>query len=97
MYEGAGKVYAALEEHLRSTSGKGGYFFGDKPSSLDAAIFAHLVFHHGAPVSAPELRQKVSGVDHTRTAETCTFLFLMLQSMSALVWRYACSTLKALE
>ncbi len=60
VYEEAGKVYAALEDHLRSTSGKGSYFFGSKPCSLDAAIFAHLVFHHGAPVSAPELRRKVS-------------------------------------
>ncbi|CAL8472174.1 g11716 [Coccomyxa elongata] len=60
VYEEAGKVYAALVEHLRSTSGKGSYFFGSKPSSLDAAIFAHLVFHHGAPVSAPELRRKLS-------------------------------------
>ncbi|KAK9905474.1 hypothetical protein WJX75_000427 [Coccomyxa subellipsoidea] len=61
VYEDAGRAYVALEEHLRSNSGKGSYFFGSRPSSLDAATFAHLAFHHGAPVSAPELRQKLAG------------------------------------
>ena len=64
VYEDAGRAYVALEDHLRSNSGKGSYFFGSRPSSLDAAIFAHLAFHHGAPVSAPELRQKVSWTPH---------------------------------
>ncbi len=58
-------MYAALEEQLRSNSVKGSYFFGSRPSSLDAAIFAHLAFHHGAPVSAPELRQKVNYDTHS--------------------------------
>ena len=59
VYKDAAAVYAALADHLRASASKGGFFFGGKPSSLDAAIFAHLALHHGAPVSAPELRQKV--------------------------------------
>ena len=59
VYADAAAVYAALADHLRGSAGKGGYFFGAKPSSLDAAMFAHLSLHHSAPVSAPELRQKV--------------------------------------
>lgn len=59
VYEEAGRAYAALEEHLRANSARESFFFGIRPSSLDAAIFAHVAFHHGAPVSAPELRQKV--------------------------------------
>lgn len=73
VYEDAGRAYVALEEHLRSNSGKGSYFFGSRPSSLDAATFAHLAFHHGAPVSAPELRQKVSRKLHhiQRSGSNC--------------------------
>ncbi len=61
VYGGAAAAYAALADHLRGTAGKGHYFFGAEPCSLDAAIFAHLALHHSAPVSAPELRQKVHG------------------------------------
>ena len=57
IYADAAAVYAALADHLRGTAGKGAYFFGAQPSSLDAALFAHLALHHSAPVSAPELRQ----------------------------------------
>lgn len=58
IYADAAAVYAALADHLKGTAGQGPYFFGARPSSLDAAIFAHLALHHCAPVSAPELRQK---------------------------------------
>lgn len=59
VYGGAAAAYGALADHLRGTASKGNYFFGAEPCSLDAAIFAHLALHHSAPVSAPELRQKV--------------------------------------
>ena len=35
------------------------FFFGDRPSSLDALLFAHLLYLQTAPVAAPELRSKV--------------------------------------
>ena len=63
VYGDAAAVYAALADHLRGTASKGNYFFGPEPSSLDAALFAHLALHHSAPVSAPELRQKVVSND----------------------------------
>lgn len=59
VYADAAAAYTAIEAHMRGSSNSGGFFFGSKPSSIDAAIFAHLAFQHGAPVSAPELTQKV--------------------------------------
>ena len=51
-------MYDALNERLQSERG-GTFFFGSKPSSLDALLFSHLSYHRGAPSSAPELRQAV--------------------------------------
>ncbi len=64
VYAEAGGVFKALDERLRGGGGGGGrggarFFFGDRPSSLDALLFAHLLYLQGAPVSAPELRSKV--------------------------------------
>lgn len=41
-------AYGALAARLADGGGK--YFFGDKPSSLDALAFAHLAFHAHSPV-----------------------------------------------
>jgi Glutathione S-transferase, C-terminal domain len=35
------------------------FFFGDKPSSVDAVLYPHLLYHHRSPVAAPELRNAV--------------------------------------
>ena len=35
------------------------YFFGDQPSSVDAVLYPHLLYHHRSPVAAPELRKAV--------------------------------------
>ena len=51
-------MYAALDQRLQSERG-GMFFFGGRPSSLDALLFSHLSYHLGAPSSAPELRQAV--------------------------------------
>lgn len=58
VYGDAAAVYAALDQRLQSERG-GMFFFGSKPSSLDALLFSHLSYHLGAPSSAPELRQSV--------------------------------------
>ena len=53
-------MFTALDERLRGGGRNAHYFFGDRPSSLDALLFAHLLYLQSAPVSAPELRSKVS-------------------------------------
>lgn len=59
-YRGAGKAYAAIAARLRAAGASGGRFFlGERPCSLDALLFAHLLHHRSAPVSAPELRREV--------------------------------------
>ena len=58
IYGDAAAVYAALEQRLQSER-DGIFFFGSRPSSLDALLFSHLSYHLGAPSSAPELRQAV--------------------------------------
>lgn len=47
--EDAAAVYSALASQLTAN---GPYLLGSKPSSLDATVFAHLLFHRTAPVSA---------------------------------------------
>ena len=51
-------MYKALNERLLS-SGSSGFFLGQKPCSLDAMLFAHLLYQQSAPTSAPELRSQV--------------------------------------
>jgi glutathione S-transferase len=59
VYAHAGSVFKALDERLRAGGRGGHFFFGDRASSLDALLFAHLLYLQSAPVSAPELRNKV--------------------------------------
>lgn len=56
-YSEAGKAYEAIAERLRASGGR--FFFGARPSSLDALLFGHLLHHRSSPVSAPELHQQV--------------------------------------
>lgn len=47
LYKSAAACYAALSARL----GEGAaYFYGDRPRSLDAAVFAHLALHLYAPM-----------------------------------------------
>jgi len=45
-------VYGAVAAHI----GDQEYFCGDRPSSLDAVLFAHLNYHYHAPVCESDLR-----------------------------------------
>jgi hypothetical protein len=56
-YQGAVQALGACADRLRSSPGR--FFFGDKPSSLDALLFGHLAFYKHSPVAAPVLRDKV--------------------------------------
>ena len=56
-YSEAGKAYEAIADRLRASGGR--FFFGARPSSLDALLFGHLLHHRSSPVSAPELHQQV--------------------------------------
>ena len=60
VYSGLAAAYAAIAERLSAADGN--FFFGSKPSSLDALLFGHLAFHLAAPVSAPEIREQASNV-----------------------------------
>lgn len=46
-----------MADRLRASTGR--FFFGDRPSSLDALLFGHLAFYRHSPVAAPVLREKV--------------------------------------
>lgn len=59
-YQGALQSLGAIADRLRASSGR--FFFGDKPSSLDALLFGHLAFYKHSPVAAPALRDKVGCV-----------------------------------
>jgi hypothetical protein len=56
-YQGAVQTLGAVADRLRASSGR--FFFGDKPTSLDAVLFGHLAFYKHSPVAAPVLRDKV--------------------------------------
>jgi metaxin len=57
IYEGAKQAYASLAQQMeKHNSGEVKFFFGDKPSSVDAVLYPHLLYHHRSPVAAPELR-----------------------------------------
>jgi len=61
VYDAAAAAHVALAARLAARGGdRGAFFFGEKPSSLDALLFAHLSFHASAPVAAPELRESVA-------------------------------------
>jgi len=57
IYASLADAYAAIAERLDGS--EGGYFFGSKPSSLDALLYGHLAFHQAAPVTSPEIRHQV--------------------------------------
>ncbi len=57
MYTSLADAYAAIAERLNASDGD--YFFGGKPSSLDALLYGHLAFHQAAPVTSPEIRHQV--------------------------------------
>uniref|UniRef100_A0A383WGR9 Metaxin n=2 Tax=Tetradesmus obliquus TaxID=3088 RepID=A0A383WGR9_TETOB len=59
-YQGAVEVLSAVADRLRASPGR--FFFGDRPSSLDALLFGHLAFYRHSPVAAPVLRDKVGGL-----------------------------------
>eukprot|EP00878_Enallax_costatus_P028286 GHUV01030539.1.p1 GENE.GHUV01030539.1~~GHUV01030539.1.p1 ORF type:complete len:224 (+),score=65.80 GHUV01030539.1:458-1129(+) len=56
-YQDAVEVLSAVADRLRASPGR--FFFGDRPSSLDALLFGHLAFYRHSPVAAPVLRDKV--------------------------------------
>jgi glutathione S-transferase len=56
-YPAAADALAVLADRLRSSSGH--FFFGSKPSSVDALLFGHLAFYKHSPIAAPTLQQKV--------------------------------------
>ncbi|KAI8477124.1 MAG: hypothetical protein J3K34DRAFT_399456 [Monoraphidium minutum] len=53
----AAAALGALADRLRASGGR--FFFGNKPSSLDALVFGHVAFYLHSPVAAPVLRSKV--------------------------------------
>ena len=62
VYNGAAEAYASLAQHLEELYPGGSdvnFFMGTAASSVDAALYPHLLFHLRAPVSAPELRTQV--------------------------------------
>lgn len=61
IYKAAADAYAALDSRLRRGTGTGDYFFGKKPSSLDALLFGLLAVHRASPLLPPELRAQLAG------------------------------------
>jgi metaxin len=57
-YAGASDALLALADRLRASGGR--FFFGDRPSSLDALLFGHAAFYLHSPIAAPVLRSKAS-------------------------------------
>lgn len=56
-YQDTVQALSAVSDRLRASSGR--FFFGDRPSSLDALLFGHMAFYKHSPVAAPVLRDKV--------------------------------------
>ena len=56
-YADAADALRLLADRLRASKGR--FFFGDRPSSLDALVFGHAAFYLLSPVAAPVLRAKV--------------------------------------
>lgn len=67
MYRTAVAAYQALSVRLQDKS----YFFGDRPTSLDAAVLAHLLLVLRAPFAVSELKDEVGKHSNlVRYAET---------------------------
>ena len=60
VYAEAGAAYEALAARLGASGRDGPFFFGSRPSSLDALLYSHLVIHMSTPISAPELHSAAS-------------------------------------
>jgi hypothetical protein len=58
-YADAAEALGALADRLRASKGR--FFFGDRPSSLDALVFGHVAFYLLSPIAAPVLRAKAQG------------------------------------
>jgi metaxin len=65
VYQGAADALDALALRLETggsgSKGGGGFFFGSRPSTIDALLYACLAYVHAAPVVHPQLRQKLDG------------------------------------
>lgn len=62
VYEGAAAAYASLAQHLEElypAASDVHFFLGDAPSTVDAVVYPHLLYHLRSPVAAPELRTQV--------------------------------------
>lgn len=76
LFSGAAEVLNAVADIMRSSGGP--YFFGDKPTSLDALLAPHLAFYRLSPCSAPALsaalnkHDVLSSVVHQLLANTFT-------------------------
>eukprot|EP00873_Tetraselmis_striata_P040673 jgi/Tetstr1/460937/TSEL_006089.t1 len=70
LVEDAACVYAALAAQLEA---RGPFLFGDKPSSLDMTVFAHLLYHRNAPMCS---RLRVELHKHNRLTEYVQHIFL---------------------
>ncbi len=57
VYGDAAMAYAAFAAQMDAVQGD--YLFGEEPSSVDALLYGHLVYHLVSPVMPPELRDKV--------------------------------------
>ena len=57
MYSDAVAALTALGDRLRSSGGA--FFFGSRPSSLDAILAGHLIYYRLCPAAPPILQQKV--------------------------------------
>ena len=64
----AARAYGVLDAKL-AAGGGARYFFGELPSSLDAAVLAHVLFHRTAPVSPLALREELG--KHTHLVRYC--------------------------
>mmetsp|Transcript_15986 Transcript_15986/g.48012 ORF Transcript_15986/g.48012 Transcript_15986/m.48012 type:complete len:322 (-) Transcript_15986:170-1135(-) len=62
VYEGAAAAYASLAQHLEElypAASEVHFFLGDAPSTVDAVVYPHLLYHLRSPVAAPELRTQL--------------------------------------
>lgn len=59
IYQGAAYALDALAMRLGSSGGD--FFFGPRPTSLDASLYSCLAFLHAAPVVHPQLQRKLAG------------------------------------